>query len=73
MRMRTILAALLMAAAASPAVQAQNIDPSIEQRARMMAGETFPWENLIGLIGLLGLLGLKTVHSDDSYHPAAVE
>ena len=75
--MRTFwcIAALAVAASASPATAQMN-DTGIptETQERLRGGPPdIPWGDLIGLLGLFGLLGLRREHADDSYHPASVE
>lgn len=72
-----ILLATLIIAVAGPAAQAQTRpDTGIrtETMERMAAGRdsNLPW-NILGLLGLFGLLGLRRGHSEDSYHPAAMD
>ena len=75
MRKQLILAALLTANAAGPAL-AQNQDvggvPTETQRRLAQGDAGIPWD-LIGLFGLMGLLGLRKRHPDDSYHPSSLE
>jgi hypothetical protein len=73
-----ILALLLVTAAIGPA-PAQRSDnerggvrTETQDRLARATDNDLIW-NLIGLLGLLGLLGFKRHHSEDSYHPAALE
>lgn len=77
MRSAWTLAALMLAASAAPAAQAQatnvtGIPTETQERLRSGATSDFPWD-LLGLFGLLGLLGLRQEHHEDSYHPASLE
>ena len=76
MRTRMLLALIFLATAAGPAT-AQDTDKSgvrteTENRLRDQSDNDILW-NSIGLLGLLGLLGVRRQHSEDSYHPAALE
>jgi hypothetical protein len=76
MRTRMMLALIFLTAATGPA-SAQNTDRSgirteTESRLLDQGSNDILW-NSIGLLGLLGLLGLRRGHSEDSYHPAALE
>lgn len=78
MRSTTMLAVLMMAAAAAPAAQAQpaqrdtGIPTETQERLARMGDSGFDW-NWLGIFGLLGLLGLRREHADDSYHPAPLD
>ena len=78
MRVRVMLALLFVTAAIGPAA-AQPSDNMrggypTETQNRLAAGTGYDliW-NLVGLLGLFGLLGFKRDHSEDSYHPSAIE
>jgi hypothetical protein len=77
MRHKLMLAALVAAAAAGPAVAQQSPDPGgirSETQRRLAQGErTTDALNWLGIIGLLGLAGLKRGHDEDSYHPAPID
>lgn len=75
--MRTRLSAALMAASAAllaaPADAQADPNTRTETQERQAEGRApFPWD-LLGLFGIAGLLGLRREHSDDSYHPAAID
>jgi hypothetical protein len=76
MRTRMLLALIFLTAAIGPASaqQARRGDVRSETQNRLAdEGNNDVIWNSIGLIGLLGLLGLRRQHSEDSYHPAALE
>jgi len=78
MRHGLMLAAMIMAAAATPPALAQQTPQErggvqTETQRRIAQGEAeVPWD-LLGLFGLLGLLGLRRKHPDDSYHPSSLD
>lgn len=77
MRIRLLLAAFLVTAAAGPPALAQQTQESggipTETQRRIARGESeFPWD-LLGLFGVFGLIGLTRKHPDDSYHPSSLE
>ena len=76
MRTRMMLALFFLAAVAVPA-PAQDPDKGsirteTESRLADQSNNDILW-NSIGLLGLLGLLGLRRGHSEDSYHPTALD
>jgi len=76
MRIRMMMALTFLMVATGPAV-AQDTDKSglrSETESRMLdqGSNDILW-NSIGLLGLLGLLGLRRGHSEDSYHPTALD
>jgi len=76
MPMRMMIALLLMTAAIGPASAQDNdrggVRTETESRLLDQSTNDILW-NAIGLLGLLGLMGFRRRHSDDSYHPAALE
>jgi hypothetical protein len=71
-----MLALIFLSAAAGPA-SAQDTDKGgirTETESRLLDQGTndILW-NSIGLLGLLGLLGFRRQHSEDSYHPSALD
>jgi hypothetical protein len=78
MRKRMMLTFLLVMAATGGPASAQDQSRGgirTETQDRLMQQDDLydvVW-NGIGLFGLLGLLGLRRPHSEDSYHPAALE
>jgi hypothetical protein len=73
---RMLFALLLMTAAIGPASAQDNdrggVRTETENRLKDQSTNDILW-NAIGLLGLLGLLGFRRRHSDDGYHPAALE
>lgn len=76
MRFRMIFALFLATAAIGPAsaqVDRGGIPTETQDRiATQNQTNDILW-NSLGLLGLLGLLGFRKEHSEDSYHPAALE
>jgi hypothetical protein len=73
---RMMFALLLMTAAIGPASAQDNdrggVRTETENRLKDQSTNDILW-NAIGLLGLLGLMGFRRRHSDDSYHPSALE
>ena len=73
---RMMLALILVTAAIGPASAQDNdrggVRTETQSRLDDQSTNDTLW-NAIGLLGLLGLMGFRKRHSDDSYHPAALE
>ena len=73
---RMFFALLLVTAAIGPASAQDNdrggVRTETQNRLDDQSNNDTLW-NAIGLLGLLGLMGFRRRHSDDSYHPSALD
>ena len=73
---RMMFALLLATAAIGPASAQDNdrggVRTETQSRLDDQSSNDTLW-NAIGLLGLLGLMGFRRRHSDDSYHPSALD
>jgi len=76
MRQRMLVALIVLTAAVGPASAQDNdrggVRTETESRLKDQSTNDILW-NAIGLLGLLGLMGFRKRHSDDSYHPSALD